>query len=73
LSTVHAADQVVVLDRGRIVAVGTHEELLAANDDYRRITIRSALGRGDRLMPNGSANAGTLSDGDALCDLEDRH
>ena len=29
LSTVRAADQIVALDRGRIVERGTHEELLA--------------------------------------------
>jgi ABC-type multidrug transport system fused ATPase/permease subunit len=34
-STVRAADQVVVLDRGRVVAAGNHEELLSTNDYYR--------------------------------------
>jgi ABC-type multidrug transport system fused ATPase/permease subunit len=46
LSTVHAADKVIVLDRGSIVAVGTHQELLAANDDYRRIAIAGVHGHG---------------------------
>lgn len=37
LSTVKTADKIVVLDRGRIVELGTHEELLARGTIYRRI------------------------------------
>lgn len=37
LSTVKNADKIVVLDRGRIVELGTHEELLARGTIYRRI------------------------------------
>ncbi len=37
LSTVVDADQIVVLDAGRIVAKGTHAELLASSDHYRRL------------------------------------
>ena len=37
LSTVHRADQILVLNHGRIVERGTHTELLARNGLYHRI------------------------------------
>ena len=37
LSTVMKADQILVLDRGRAVEMGTHEELLQAGGIYRKI------------------------------------
>jgi ATP-binding cassette subfamily B protein len=46
LSTIQAADQILVLDRGRIVARGTHDELISTGglyaDLYRTQYLRSA-------------------------------
>ena len=36
LKTVHRADQILVLDRGRIVQRGTHDELAREDGLYRR-------------------------------------
>ncbi|SNQ48090.1 conserved membrane hypothetical protein [Frankia canadensis] len=37
ISTVRAADQLIVLDQGRVLAQGTHEDLLTASPFYRRL------------------------------------
>jgi ATP-binding cassette subfamily B protein len=37
VSTIRNADQIVVLDRGRVVGVGTHSELMATCDTYQEI------------------------------------
>ncbi len=43
ISTIADADVIVVLDDGRLVGIGTHDELLAGNDTYREI-VESQLG-----------------------------
>ncbi|MCK0537612.1 ABCB family ABC transporter ATP-binding protein/permease [Alcanivorax quisquiliarum] len=44
LSTVRDADQILVLDHGRIVEQGTHEQLLAAQGVYARLWYQQARG-----------------------------
>jgi ATP-binding cassette subfamily B protein len=39
VSTIRNADQIVVLDAGRIVGQGTHTELMAGNECYREIVL----------------------------------
>ena len=37
VSTIQLAVQILVLEHGRIVGIGTHDELVEANETYREI------------------------------------
>ncbi|HEV8104976.1 MAG TPA: ABC transporter ATP-binding protein, partial [Gaiellaceae bacterium] len=43
LSTVYDADQIVVLDRGRVVEIGTHDELVANDGRYAGLIERTPV------------------------------
>ena len=53
ISTVLKADKIVVIDRGRIAALGTHRELLKSSPIYQEI-YASQLGDGNGPLPGGS-------------------
>lgn len=39
ISTILNADQIIVLDEGKVVGIGTHEELMKSNETYRQIVL----------------------------------
>ena len=78
LSTIRQADQIMVMEQGRIVESGTHEELYAARGRYYDLYTRQhgvennlflAPGEGDAVVVGGNGNEskpGDLKASDAL-------
>jgi ATP-binding cassette subfamily B protein len=44
LSTLRRADKIIVLDKGRIAAMGTHEQLLERSEQYRNLALLQSSG-----------------------------
>jgi ATP-binding cassette subfamily B protein len=63
LSTVRAADQILVLEGGKLLAVGTHEQLLATSTHYR--DSYAVQLQGDDDASNGAADVGQRVNGHA--------
>ncbi len=66
LSTIRSADQILVLDEGRIVERGTHDQLLRAGGLYRRLYEKQAGVELDRFInpgedPLAAAEEGALA------------
>lgn len=56
VSSVQDADQIIVLDGGKINAVGTHEELLKSNEIYKEVYYSQNRVGGDKDVKEGGAD-----------------
>ena len=59
LSTVRDADRILVMESGRIVATGTHDQLMADNALYRRLATRQFADTSPDISPEAVADSPT--------------
>jgi len=62
LSTIRSAEQILVLDEGRIVERGTHSELLSRDGRYRKLYDRQYRVEADRFRNPGEERAIALAE-----------
>ncbi len=55
ISTILKADQIIVLEEGKVVGIGTHEELMKENETYRQIALSQLTE--EELSNNGEKNS----------------
>jgi ATP-binding cassette subfamily B protein len=63
LSTVRSADQILVIERGHLIASGRHEQLLASSPDYRAICAAQLEGDEARAVAEPAAPVSHLAEG----------
>lgn len=59
LSTARNADQIIVLEKGRICEIGTHNQLLSRNGKYAKmwqIQTESVMGNGEKDSSDDDVN-----------------
>ena len=52
LATVLNADQIIVLDKGKVVEVGTHKQLIKSGSYYKNLFEKQFFGREDNYQTN---------------------
>lgn len=55
INTILKADQIIVLEEGKVVGIGTHEELMKENETYRQIALSQLTE--EELSNNGEKNS----------------
>lgn len=71
LSTVREADNIAVIDKGRVVEQGTHEELIDARGAYFRLVMAQDLGSKSHDTGGANAEANSDEEDDFVGDIEE--